>query len=45
MRGFSRGRLPVAAEHLLRERHTGETIAIVFANSGMKYLSTDLWKR
>jgi cysteine synthase len=35
----------VAAEQLLRERHTGETIAIVIADSGMKYLSTDLRER
>lgn len=31
----------VAAEQLLRERHSGQTIVI--ADSGMKYLSTDLW--
>jgi hypothetical protein len=28
----------------LRERHGGETIVIVIADSGMKYLSNDLWK-
>ncbi|MEX2202600.1 MAG: hypothetical protein WD965_00770 [Actinomycetota bacterium] len=43
--GFSGGACLVAAEQLLRERHTGETIAIVIADSGMKYLSTDLWER
>jgi hypothetical protein len=33
----------VAAEQLLRDRHSGQTIVIVIADSGMKYLSTDLW--
>ena len=42
--GFSGGACLVAAEQLVRERHVGETIVIVIADSGMKYLSTDLWK-
>jgi cysteine synthase len=42
--GFSGGACLAAAEQLLRERHTGGTIVIVIADSGMKYLSTDLWK-
>jgi cysteine synthase len=42
--GFSGGACLVAAERLLRGRHASETIAIVIADSGMKYLSTDLWK-
>ena len=41
--GFSGGACLVAAEQLLRDRHAGETIAVVIADSGMKYLSTDLW--
>ena len=41
--GFSAGAVLVAAEQLLRERHPGATAAIVLADSGMKYLSTDLW--
>jgi cysteine synthase len=45
MRGFSGCACLVAAGHLLRERHTGETIAFVIADSGMKYLSPDLWER
>jgi cysteine synthase A len=43
--GFSGGACLVAAEQLLRERHESETIVIVIADSGMKYLSTDLWER
>ena len=43
--GFSGGACLVAAERLLRDRHPGQTIAIVIADSGMKYLSTDLWRR
>ncbi len=41
--GFSAGACLVAAEQLLRDRHRGQTVAIVLADSGMKYLSTDLW--
>jgi cysteine synthase A len=41
--GFSAGAVLVAAEQLLRGDHAGQTIAIVLADSGMKYLSTDLW--
>ena len=41
--GFSGGACLVAAEQLLRDRHAGDTIVIVLADSGMKYLSTDLW--
>ncbi|MEO8264211.1 MAG: cysteine synthase family protein [Ilumatobacteraceae bacterium] len=41
--GFSAGACLAAAEQLLRERHRGRTVAIVLADSGMKYLSTDLW--
>ncbi len=41
--GFSSGAVVAAAERLLRGEHAGETIAVVLADSGMKYLSTDLW--
>jgi cysteine synthase A len=41
--GFSAGACLVAAEMLLRSEHRGDTVAIVLADSGMKYLSTDLW--
>ncbi len=41
--GFSAGACLAAAEQLLRGRHRGQTVAIVLADSGMKYLSTDLW--
>jgi cysteine synthase len=42
--GFSAGACLVAAERVLTERHPGGTAAIVLADSGMKYLSTDLWR-
>jgi cysteine synthase A len=42
--GFSGGACLAAAEQLLRDRHAGETIAIVIADPVMKYLGTDLWK-
>ena len=41
--GFSAGACLVAAEQLLRGTVAGGTVAIVLADSGMKYLSTDLW--
>jgi cysteine synthase A len=41
--GFSAGACLVAGEQLLRGAHAGGTVAIVVADSGMKYLSTDLW--
>ena len=41
--GFSAGAAVAAAEQLLRGEHAGQTVAIVLADSGMKYLSTDLW--
>jgi cysteine synthase A len=41
--GYSAGAVLVAAEQLLRDRHAGGTVAVVLADSGMKYLSTDLW--
>jgi cysteine synthase A len=41
--GFSAGAVLVAAEKLLAGGHAGQTVAVVLADSGMKYLSTDLW--
>lgn len=41
--GFSAGACLAAAEQMLRGRHAGQTVVIVLADSGMKYLSTDLW--
>jgi cysteine synthase A len=41
--GFSSGAVLAAAEQLLAGTHAGQTIAVVLADSGMKYLSTELW--
>ena len=41
--GFSGGACLAGAEQLLRGPHAGGTVVIVLADSGMKYLSTDLW--
>ncbi len=41
--GFSAGAVLAAAEKLLAQTHAGQTVAVVLADSGMKYLSTDLW--
>jgi cysteine synthase len=41
--GFSAGACIAAAEQL-RSSHAGATFGIVLADSGMKYLSTDLWE-
>lgn len=41
--GFSAGAVLAAAEWLLADAHAGQTVAVVLADSGMKYLSTDLW--
>jgi len=41
--GFSGGANCAAAVQLLRTREIGETLAIVICDSGLKYLSTDLW--
>jgi cysteine synthase len=42
--GFSAGACVAAAEHLLITDRPGATLAVVIADSGMKYLSTDLWE-
>ena len=41
--GFSSGANLAAARQLLTTRHHGERIAILLPDSGLKYLSTDLW--
>lgn len=41
--GFSSGANVAAALHLLRTSFTGKTIAVILCDSGLKYLSTDLW--
>ncbi|MSO95742.1 MAG: cysteine synthase family protein [Thermoleophilia bacterium] len=41
--GFSSGANAAAALRLLQGAHRGQTVVILLADSGMKYLSTDLW--
>ncbi|MCW7551443.1 cysteine synthase family protein [Endozoicomonas gorgoniicola] len=41
--GFSAGANLAAAMQLLKTTHSGKTIAILLCDSGLKYLSTDLW--
>ena len=41
--GFSSGANAVAALQLLEAAHRGERIGILLSDSGLKYLSTDLW--
>jgi cysteine synthase A len=41
--GFSSGINAAAALHLLRTTQKGKTIAVLLSDSGLKYLSTDLW--
>lgn len=41
--GFSSGANVAAALQLLRTTHMGKTIAVLLNDSGLKYLSTDLW--
>lgn len=41
--GFSSGANAAAAMQLLRTSCRGQTIAILMCDSGLKYLSTDLW--
>ena len=41
--GFSSGANVAAALQLLAENLAGQTIAVVICDSGLKYLSTDLW--
>jgi len=41
--GYSSGANLAAAAQLLRGPHRGGRIAILLPDSGLKYLSTDLW--
>jgi cysteine synthase A len=41
--GFSSGANVAAALHLLRTSFKNKTIAVILNDSGLKYLSTDLW--
>jgi len=41
--GFSSGANVFAAMQLLRTKEQGKTIAVLLPDSGLKYLSTDLW--
>lgn len=41
--GFSSGANVAAALHLLRTAFRGKTVAVIMCDSGLKYLSTDLW--
>jgi cysteine synthase A len=41
--GFSSGTNVAAAMQLLRTNNRGKTIAVLLCDSGLKYLSTDLW--
>ena len=41
--GFSSGAVVAAALRLLAGDHVGGSVAVVLADSGLKYLSTDLW--
>jgi cysteine synthase A len=43
--GFSTGANLAAALQLLRGAHRGQTIVTMACDSGLKYLSTDLWSR
>jgi cysteine synthase A len=42
--GFSSGANVAAALHLLQTSFRGKTIAVILCDSGLKYLSTDLWR-
>jgi len=42
--GFSSGAVVSAALGLLAGPHAGGTVAVILADSGLKYLSTDLWE-
>ena len=41
--GFSTGANVAAALHLLQGEHSGQTIVTMACDSGLKYVSTDLW--
>ncbi len=41
--GFSSGANVVGGLQVLASRHMGQTVAVILPDSGLKYLSTDLW--
>ena len=43
--GFSSGANVAAALHLLQTSLRGKTVAVILCDSGLKYLSTDLWEQ
>lgn len=43
--GFSSGANVAAALQLLQGAHRGQTVVTLANDSGLKYLSTDLWSR
>jgi cysteine synthase A len=42
--GYSGGANVAAALELLRGREKGGVVAVIIPDSGLKYLSTDLWE-
>jgi cysteine synthase A len=42
--GFSSGANVAAALQLIQTHFIGKTIAVLLCDSGLKYLSTDLWE-
>ena len=42
--GFSSGANVAAAMHLLQTSYKGKTAVVLICDSGLKYLSTDLWE-
>jgi cysteine synthase A len=42
--GFSSGANVAAALQLLSGKEAGKTVAVVICDSGLKYLTTDLWE-
>jgi cysteine synthase A len=42
--GFSSGANVAAAAQLLRGDFRGKTVVVLMCDSGLKYLSTDLWE-
>jgi cysteine synthase A len=42
--GFSSGANVTAALRLLSAKHRGKTAAVLINDSGLKYLSTELWE-
>ena len=42
--GFSSGINVAAALQLVEGNHQGKTVVVLLSDSGLKYLSTDLWQ-